>query len=119
MAKSSRDLRQEQCIKAWFKAKGRGCIVQPTGTGKTYTSLKALSIVISKYPQSRFIVIVPTDNLKVQWESQIDTFGLSLNGEVIIVNTAIKNNYTCDILVIDEAHRVNSNTFRDIFKTIK
>lgn len=117
--KSSRDLRQEQCVKAWLKAKGKGCIVQPTGTGKTVTSLKALSLILSKYPQYRFIVIVPTDNLKDQWKVQLDNWGLSLNGEVIIVNTAIKNNYKADILVIDEAHRVNSTTFRDIFNTIE
>ena len=31
--KSSRDLRQEQCVKAWFKSKGRGTIVGSTGFG--------------------------------------------------------------------------------------
>lgn len=118
MSKTSRDLRQEQCIKRWLQAKGKGCIVQPTGTGKTITCLKALKLVLDKYPERRYIVIVPTDNLKVQWESQLDNWGLSLNGEVIIVNTAIKNNYTTDILVIDEAHRVNSTTFREIFNKI-
>lgn len=117
--KSSRDLRQEQCVKAWFKSKGRGCLVQPTGTGKTITALKALKAVLNKYPQIRFIVVVPTDNLKVQWEQQIDAWGFSLNGEVIIVNTAIKNRYATDILVIDEAHRVNASTFREIFNTIQ
>lgn len=118
-AKTSRDLRQEQCVKAWLKAKGRGCLVQPTGTGKTVTSLKAIKRVIDNYPHMRFMVVVPTDNLKIQWEQNIDSWGLSLNGEVVIVNTAIKNSYSTDILVIDEAHRVNSTTFRDIFTTIK
>ena len=119
MQKSSRDIRQEQCVKTWLKAKGIGCFVQPTGTGKSTTALKAIKTVIDKYPQIRFIIIVPTDNLKIQWEQHLDNWGLSLNGEVVIVNTAIKNNYSTDILVIDECHRVNSTTFRDIFKTIK
>lgn len=117
--KSSRDLRQEQCVKAWLKSKGRGCFVQPTGTGKTITALKAINTILSKYPQMRFIVVVPTDNLKDQWKKQIDEWGFSLNGESVVVNTAIKNNYATDILIIDEAHRVNASTFRDIFKTIK
>lgn len=117
--KSSRDIRQEQCIKAWLKAKAHGSIIQPTGAGKTVTALKALRLFINKYPQIRFLVIVPTDNLKVQWEEQIDNWGFSFNGEVVIVNTAIKNQYTTDILVIDECHRVNSSTFRNIFNTIQ
>lgn len=116
--KSSRDLRQEQCVKAWLKSNGKGCLVQPTGTGKTITALKVLRTILHKYPQLRFIIIVPTDNLKVQWEQQIDNWGFSLNGEVIIINTAIKNKYNTDILVIDEAHRVNATTFREIFNTI-
>lgn len=117
--KSSRDLRQEQCVKAWLKSKGKGCLVQPTGTGKTVTALKVLKTIINKYHQIRFIIIVPTDNLKVQWEQQINAWGFSLNGEVIVVNTAIKNKYCTDILVIDECHRVNASTFREVFNTIK
>ena len=33
MSKTSRDLRQEQCIKNWIKAKGRATIVAGTGFG--------------------------------------------------------------------------------------
>ena len=102
ISKSSRDLRQEQGVRALIKAKGKGCLVQPTGTGKTVTALKSLKTIIDKKPDVKFIVIVPTDNLKDQWELNIRNWGFSLNGEAVVVNTAVKNTYTTDILVIDK-----------------
>ena len=114
----TRDERQEEGRIKWIKSGCKGCWVYPTGTGKTYASIKAIKSFVDKYPTVKFLVIVPTDNLKVQWYQYIDNNGLSLNGEVVIVNTAIKNQYKTDILVIDEAHRVNSSTFRNIFETI-
>lgn len=114
----TRDERQEIARVKWIKNRCRGTLVQPTGTGKTTTALKAIKSVIDKYPNINFLVVVPTDNLKVQWLQNIDNIGLSLNGDVVVVNTAIKNQYKCDILVIDECHRVNSSCFRDIFSTI-
>ena len=115
----TRDERQEEARIKWIKSGGKGCWVFPTGVGKTYAAIKAVKSFIDKYSTARFLVIVPTDNLKVQWEQYIDNTGLSLNGEVVIVNTAVKNCYKTDILVIDEAHRVNSSTFRNIFSTIQ
>lgn len=115
----SRDERQEEARVKWIKNKCKGCWVFPTGTGKTYAAIKAVKSVINKYPLMRFLVIVPTDNLKIQWQQYFDDNGLSLNGEAIIVNTAIKNQYSTDILIIDECHRVNSQNFREIFHTIK
>ena len=115
----TRDERQEEARIKWIKNKCRGCLVMPTGTGKTFTAIKAIKSIITKYPKIRFLVIVPTDNLKIQWEQYFDNNGLSLNGEAVVVNTAIKHHYVTDILVIDECHRMNSLTFRDIFKTIQ
>lgn len=115
----SKDERQEEARVKWIKSRGKGCCVWPTGTGKTICALKIIKSVVDKYPTIKFLIVVPTDNLKIQWEQNIDNFGLSFNGGVLVVNTAIKNNYKCDILVIDECHRVNSLCFRDIFTTIQ
>lgn len=115
----TRDERQEEFRKKWIKNKCKGSIVACTGFGKTRTALKCLKSVINKYPSTNFLIIVPTDNLKIQWEQCIDNNGLSFNGKVVIINTAIKNNYTTDILVLDEAHRFNSKTFRKVFDTVK
>jgi superfamily II DNA or RNA helicase len=115
----SRDDKQKECIKYWLKNKACGTMVMPTGFGKTRTALKALKLFIDKRKDTTFIVVVPTDNLKVQWEQQLDEWGLSLNGQVIIINTAIKNKYITDILVIDECHRSNSTCFRELFKAVQ
>ena len=47
--KSSRDLRQEQCVKAWFKSKGKGCIVASTGFGKSRVGLMIISKILLIY----------------------------------------------------------------------
>jgi len=115
----TRDQRQEEARISWIKHKCCGTFVWPTGTGKTIGALKCLKSFLSKYPKTRFIVVVPTDNLKDQWTAQIDSLGYGLNGEVIVVNTAATHKYETDILVLDEAHRVNSICFRQIFTNIK
>ena len=99
---TSRDERQELARVKWIKNKCKGTWVFPTGLGKTYTAIKAIKSVLNKYPSLRFIVIVPTENLKIQWEQYFDNNGLTFNGQAIVVNTAIKNSYSTDILVIDK-----------------
>jgi len=115
----TRDQRQEEARVAWIKHKCCGSVVAPTGVGKTRIGLNCLRSILSHYPEKRFIVIVPTDNLKDQWAEQIDSLGYGLNGEVIVINTAATHKYETDILILDEAHRVNSNCFRQIFTNIK
>lgn len=100
--KSSRDLRQEQCVKAWFKSKGCGTIVGSTGFGKTRCALIIISKILEKYPNKRILIVVPTLTLKEQWLKQIDSLGYSFNCDVQVINTIIKKNWTCDLLIIDE-----------------
>lgn len=42
-----------------------------------------------------------------------------MNCQVIVVNTAIKNAYSCDLLVIDEIQRIAADTFRQVFDVIQ
>lgn len=115
----SRDERQEIARIKWIKNKCRGTFEFATGFGKTFTAIKCLKSVISKYPNFRALVVVPTDNLREQWVHHIDNNQLGLNVDVQIVNTVIKQNWNCDILVIDEAHRYASNTFQEIFNLVE
>lgn len=116
--KMSRDERQEECRRKWILNKCKGTIVASTGFGKTRVGLNCIKTVLNKYPKMKVIVVVPTTALREQWYRIIDSNGLSLNCEVIVVNTAIKSNFKCDVLVIDEIHRVAANTLRHVFETV-
>ena len=115
----TRDERQEMCMKNWFKHKGCGCIVAPTGLGKTRIGLNTLSTIIAKYPNIKFLVVVPTQPLKEQWQVQLDERGLSFNGEVQIINTIVKSEWKTNVLVLDECHRYASSLFSKIFEVVK
>lgn len=114
----TRDERQEISRVKWIKNKCKGCVVAPTGVGKTRIALKCLQSFLARYPKTKFLVVVPTDNLKDQWMGQLDSWGLGLNGEVLVINTASTHKFETDILVIDEIHRASATTLVNIFNTI-
>lgn len=116
---TTRDERQEEARVKWIKNKCKGTFEFATGFGKTWTAIKCIKSIIDKYPNKRVLIVVPTDNLKEQWGNHIDNNGLSLNANIQIVNTVIKHNWTTDILVIDEAHRYASETFKEIFNKVE
>lgn len=53
---------QEEAVNAWVKAGRRGIIVMPTGSGKTFVAMKAISMV-----SEATLVVVPTLDLMDQW----------------------------------------------------
>lgn len=112
----TRTERQQEAIRKWIKAKGKGTVVAPTGAGKTRIAIMSINAVKKKYPGIRVLVVVPTTTLKSQWEEEIYNWDLSFNAEVEVVNTVIKHNYTCDFLVLDETHRYAAETFSEVFK---
>jgi superfamily II DNA or RNA helicase len=115
----TRTERQQEAIKCWIKAKGKGTIEGCTGVGKTRIGLMTIKALLKKYPQFRVLVVVPTITLKNQWQTQLDDWGFTFNSEVQVINTVIKHKWTCDLLIIDECHRVNSNDFSQIFNCVK
>lgn len=114
----SRDERQEECRVTWIKHKCRGSIEACTGFGKTRVGLNCISTIINHYPSFHVIVVVPTDLLQGQWKKELDDRSLSLNVEVLVINTVVKNKLKCDLLVMDECHRYNSDLFSSIFKMV-
>lgn len=115
----TRTERQQGAVRKWIANKGHGSIEAATGFGKTRMGLIAIKALLKKYPQFRVLVVVPTTTLKNQWQIQLDEWGFTFNAEVQIINTVIKHDWTCDFLVIDEVHRVNSDDFSRIFKCVK
>lgn len=115
----TRDERQNEARVKWIKNKCKGTFEFATGFGKTWTAIKCVQTVVNKYPNMRVMVVVPTDNLKEQWIGHIDNNKLSFNVDVQIVNTVIKHSWKTDILIIDEAHRYASETFKEIFNKVE
>jgi superfamily II DNA or RNA helicase len=58
---SLRDYQQE-AITNWIKAKMRGCVILPTGAGKTLIGMEAIKAI-----DSASLIVVPTIDLMEQW----------------------------------------------------
>ena len=65
------------------------------------------------------MIIVPTEYLKTQWITVLDKKGIVFNIEVLIINSAIKSTFFCDFLILDEIHKMASNSFIKIFEVCK
>lgn len=115
---TDRTSRQKYCVKTWIKSKLHSTIEAATGFGKTNTALMAIKLLKKHLPNIRCIIVVPTETLKNQWEQQLTDKDLIFNCEVHIINSLIKNNWKCDLLVIDEIHRMAADTFSKIFKCV-
>lgn len=78
---------QQDSIARWKKASMRGCVVLPTGAGKTAVGVSA--ICEANVPA---LVIVPTIDLLQQWVDFLHTH-LRVNQDVVVVDDdAIKDN---------------------------
>lgn len=67
-------------------------------------------------PDRSTIIIVPTDNLKTQWEDKVRQ-GKYKNIRVFVVNgiTINETKLECTLLILDEAHRYASDIFSRVF----
>lgn len=108
----TRDERQALSIERWKQTGGRSTVVANTGYGKTRVALNVIKRMLQLKTTAAIRVIVPTKVLKDQWEEQIAFNG---NIKVMVINTAVKKPFRCDLLVLDEVHRYNSMTFKELF----
>lgn len=115
---TDRTSRQKYCIKTWIKSKLHSTIEAATGFGKTRVALMSIKLLKKHLPNIRCIIVVPTETLKEQWEQHLTENDLIFNCEVHIINSLIKNKWKCDLLVIDEIHRMAADTFSQIFKCV-
>jgi len=113
-----RTARQEECRRKWIKNKCCGTIVAATGFGKTRVGLNCAETVIRHYSKFRILVVVPTDTLQKQWTKQLDERGLSLNCDVMVINTAVKQRRQYHMIILDEVHRYASDVFSLVFKQV-
>lgn len=114
-----RTARQEECRVKWIKNKCVGTLEACTGFGKTRVGLNCIETLHKHYPNFRMLVVVPTETLHDQWITQLAERDLSFCTEVVIINTIVKHEWTCNLLVIDEIHRMAANEFSKIFQKVK
>ena len=65
------------------------------------------------------LIVVPTQNLKDQWLEVLDYRGLGFNTDVQVMMGASKKEQVCDLLIIDEAHKINSEVLSNILTNTK
>ena len=117
---------QKKALDNWAKAAKRGCVVLPTGAGKTVIGVKAIEMV-----NSASIVIVPTIDLMDQWTSvlskyfpyiKIGNLGGGLDDiQAITVSTydsayirasSLGNKFS--LIIFDELHHLAAPGYRSI-----
>jgi len=116
---TSRTNRQKQSIKKWIKSGGKATIEACTGFGKTRLSLMLINTLLKSNSKASVLIVVPTEFLKEQWIDQLIEWDLIDNCKVEIINTVIRNEWTCDLLIIDEVHLTASDTFRKVFEVVQ
>lgn len=115
----TRDERQNEAVSKWMQAKGRATIVAGTGVGKTYIAMKAIKRLHKRYPRLNVLILVPTSALKAQWIETLAEQELLGNTSVQVMMGASQRKYECDLLIIDECHRINSEVLSNVFNVVK
>lgn len=95
----TRDESQLNFVNKWKDNNYKGSLQAVTGYGKTRVSI----LCMKECNDPDTIVIVPTKELKRQWEFVLHDNELE-NWEVFVVNTAAKKEIQTELLIIDEMH---------------
>jgi superfamily II DNA or RNA helicase len=117
---------QQKALDNWTKVGKRGCVVLPTGSGKTVIGIKAIEMV-----NSASIVIVPTIDLMDQWTAvlskyfpdikignlgggaeEIEPITVSTYDSAYIRAAALGNKFA--LIIFDEVHHLAAPGYRSI-----
>lgn len=116
-----RTKRQIEAVNKWIDCSFKGTFEFATGVGKTRTSLIAIKKLqkLKKLSQTDKIhIVVPTKYLQGQWNKEIKIANLdNLNIEVFVINTYLKTDRSCSLLILDEIHNYGSAQRIKIFNT--
>ena len=114
-----RTQRQHLGVQKWVESKCAFTLCYATGVGKSYTGILAIKKFLAKNPQGTTCIIVPTENLKIQWIKNLSKEGLLLNIEVKIINSAVLHDFKVDLLIVDEIHAILAPTFFKLLQVCK
>lgn len=116
----ARDERQARCITNWKKLNGHGTIVAATGFGKTRVAIKTIKFLQEITPTISIIVVVPTTALQEQWMDNLRAQNCLMDHvQVYVINSVIKQSHSCNLLILDEAHRYPADSFSQVFQRVR
>jgi len=107
--------RQKLGVRKWINSGCRGTLCWSTGVGKTRAAIMAIKVFLAKNSGKVIVVVVPTEYLKTQWIIELSKNQLIGRVSVEIVNSAIRLSSKVDFLILDECHRIPSDTFYAVF----
>lgn len=110
----TRDERQLSFVNTFKNKKGTGTLLAATGFGKTFCAFLVLEKMFKLTPKLKVLIVVPTENLKDQWEYKIKQLKFP-NCNVKIVNTACKIKDYYDFVILDEVHMYGGDIFKGVF----
>jgi len=117
-ADSDRTAWQFECLRSWLKRYYKATIEACTASGKSRIGIYAIQILRRNDYKRKVIIVVPTIQLKEQWEDELNKYKLSDHSQVWVINSLIKHNHVCDLLILDEIHRYAAQTFSRAFETV-
>lgn len=103
-----RDARQELCTEKWKRNKGVGAIDACPRFGKTNIGLKIISKNRDKSPNSRIVILTPSELVQKHWENHISDVSVLTSNKAKNKIEDLKKN-TIDILIVDELHKFTSD----------
>ena len=106
--------KQKELVGTWLQHQCRGTVVAPTGFGKSLIAILIIRLMNERHPDRTTLVVVPRIDLRNKWLLDIEQHDL-VNVQVMVINTAVKQKRSCNLLVIDEVHHAASDTFRLVF----
>lgn len=107
--------RQEEIVDKWVRQGAKGTIEACTGFGKTFTAILGVKRFRKKYPLEPINVVVPSIDLKSQWEQVLKNNNIEYT-TVWVVNTYIRYKHQAALLICDECHRFLSDEFSKVFE---
>lgn len=120
--KNTRTIRQQNDIRLWIDHGARGYFQWATGTGKSYIACLAIKLCNERHPGKLINVVVPTTVLAESWTDpklgHIKVHNLK-DVHVFVINTYVKSQHDCALLIIDEVHTATGAKSKHFNKVIE
>lgn len=123
---------QKKAINNWIDNNYCGIFQMATGTGKTFTALGCLDSVSKLHRELITIIACPQNTLMLQWQKELNTFGISYDRCIIADSTNSKYkveladslmditlNEISKVIILTTHATLSSTTFIEIIKKHK